>query len=134
MGSTRKFTRQLGTLLIAILVWISVGSAAFSFVVGHVIPGLIKALVALALLVIALKGRIYRKLDGRDIPTLSLLVLLLTVLLLVSFEVSQLRFGVSAFGGAETLPGLIRVGRAVGSFLLAAALAVEAIRLVVRRT
>jgi hypothetical protein len=128
MPVTRIFSRRLSLLLTAIVGWIALGSSAFSFSVGHPTAGLLKALVVIVLMALVIDGRLYRSLESRPISALSVIVLVLGVALLVAFEASQLRFAVAAFQGLRTVPGIVRVARAIGSFLLGAVLAVEGIR------
>jgi hypothetical protein len=128
MPATRIFSRRLSLLLTAIVGWIALGSSVFSFSVGRPTAGLLKALVVIVLIALVVDGRLCRSLESRPISALSVIVLVLGVALLIAFEASQLRFAVAAFQGLNTAPGIVRVARAIGSFLLGMVLVLEGIR------
>jgi len=71
MEAARSTTYRLLMLLLIILIWFGLGNAAFSFAIGKVVGGAIEFAVSLALIALAVEGRVVRLLEGRRLNSLS---------------------------------------------------------------
>lgn len=129
MEAVRSTTYRLLMLLLIILIWFGLGNAAFSFAIGKVVGGAIELAVSLALIALAVEGRVVRQLEGRRLNSLSLLVFALAALVLVYDGVESLRFNEISLLGEVYLPGIITIIRAVGEFVLGGVLIWETARL-----
>ncbi|HLC06429.1 MAG TPA: hypothetical protein VJK02_25635 [Anaerolineales bacterium] len=129
MEAARSTTYRLLMLLLIILIWFGLGNAAFSFAIGKVVGGAIEFAVSLALIALAVEGRVVRLLEGRRLNSLSLLVFAVAALVLVFDGVESLRFNETSLLGEVYLPGIITIVRAAGEFVLASVLIWEVGRL-----
>ena len=129
MEAARSTTYRLLMLLLIILIWFGLGNAAFSFAIGKVVGGAIEFAVSLALIALAVEGRVVRLLEGRRLNSLSLLVFAVAALVLVFDGVESLRFNETSLLGEVYLPGIITIVREAGEFVLASVLIWEVGRL-----
>jgi len=129
MEAARSTTYRLLMLLLIILIWFGLGNAAFSFAIGKVVGGAIEFAVSLALIALAVEGRVPDKHAGRRLNSLSLLVFAVAALVLVFDGVESLRFNETSLLGEVYLPGIITIVRAAGEFVLASVLIWEVGRL-----
>src|SRR3990172_3586815 len=129
MEGARGTNYRLLMLLLIILIWFGLGNAAFSFAIGKVVGGAIEFAVSLALIALAVEGRVVRLLEGRRLNSLSLLVFAVAALVLVFDGVESLRFNETSLLGEVYLPGIITIVRAAGQFVLASVLIWEVGRL-----
>jgi len=83
----------------------------------------------IALIALAVEGRVVRLLEGRRLNSLSLLVFAVAALVLVFDGVESLRFNETSLLGEVYLPGIITIVRAAGEFVLASVLIWEVGRL-----
>lgn len=130
MLTEKKTTRSLIVLLLVILIWYGLGTAAFSFSLGNVAGGAIELIVSIALGVAALEGRIIRLLQGRPVRWESVLAFSLVAVVLVYDAIQTLRLDQSTLLGDIYMPGVISIVRVVGLLLLTVALLWELGRLI----
>lgn len=112
-----------------ILIWVIVWNSIFAITTGQLLVGIVGGVVGLALIGMAIEGSVMRKLEGREVPDLALLMLGLIILVLVYGEIRDLIINDLEFLGEFYLPGLIALIRILGSFGLAALLIWETFKL-----
>ena len=130
MNKERVLSRRLILVVMLILIWVIVWNSIFAIATGQLLVGVVGGVVGLALIGMSIEGSVMRKLEGREVPDLALLMLGLIVLVLVYGEIRDLMINDLEFLGEFYLPGLIALIRILGSFGLAALLIWETIKLI----
>lgn len=130
MNKERALSRRLILVVMLILIWVIVWNSIFAIATGQLLVGVVGGVVGLALIGMSIEGSVMRKLEGREVPDLALLMLGLIVLVLVYGEIRDLTINDLEFLGEFYLPGLIALIRILGSFGLAALLIWETIKLI----
>lgn len=129
MNNKRALSNRLIAIVMLILIWVIVWNSIFAITTGQLLVGIVGGVVGLALIGMAIEGSIMRKLEGREVPDLALLMLGLIILVLVYGEIRDLIINDLEFLGEFYLPGLIALIRILGSFGLAALLIWETFKL-----
>jgi len=129
MNGKRIVSRRLLSVVWWILVWLIVWNSIFAVATGQMLVGAIGGVVGLAMIGVGVDGRVIRKLEGRELPNLSLLMFSLIIVVLIYGEVRDLMINELEFLGEFYLPGLISLVRIIGSFVLAALLIWESVKL-----
>lgn len=129
MNNKRALSNRLIGIVMLILIWVIVWNSIFAITTGQLLVGIVGGVVGLALIGMAIEGSIMRKLEGREVPDLALLMLGLIILVLVYGEIRDLIINDLEFLGEFYLPGLIALIRILGSFGLAALLIWETSKL-----
>ena len=129
MNNKRALSNRLIAIVMLILIWVIVWNSIFAITTGQLLVGIVGGVVSLALIGMAIEGSIMRKLEGREVPDLALLMLGLIILVLVYGEIRDLIINDLEFLGEFYLPGLIALIRILGSFGLAALLIWETFKL-----
>jgi len=130
MNKERALSRRLILVVMLILIWVIVWNSIFAIATGQLLVGVVGSVVGLGLIGMSIKGSVMRKLEGREVPDLALLMLGLIVLVLVYGEIRDLMINDLEFLGEFYLPGLIALIRILGSLGLAALLIWETIKLI----
>ncbi len=129
MNNKRALSNRLIAIVMLILIWVIVWNSIFAITTGQLLVGIVGGVVGLALIGMAIEGSVMRKLEGREVPDLALLMLGLIILVLVYGEIRDLIINDLEFLGEFYLPGLIALIRILGSFGLAALLIWETFKL-----
>lgn len=129
MNNKRALSNRLIAIVMLILIWVIVWNSIFAITTGQLLVGIVGGVVGLALIGMAIKSSVMRKLEGREVPDLALLMLGLIILVLVYGEIRDLIINDLEFLGEFYLPGLIALIRILGSFGLAALLIWETFKL-----
>ena len=129
MNNKRALSNRLIAIVMLILIWVIVWNSIFAITTGQLLVGIVGGVVGLALIGMAIEGSFMRKLEGREVPDLALLMLGLIILVLVYGEIRDLIINDLEFLGEFYLPGLIALIRILGSFGLAALLIWETFKL-----
>lgn len=129
MNNKRALSNRLIAIVMLILIWVIVWNSIFAITTGQLLVGIVGGVVGLALIGMAIEGSVMRKLEGREVPDLALLMLGLIILVLVYGEIRDLIINDLEFLGEFYLPGLVALIRILGSFGLAALLIWETFKL-----
>ena len=129
MNNKRALSNRLIAIVMLILIWVIVWNSIFAITTGQLLVGIVGGVVGLALIGMAIEGSIMRKLEGREVPDLALLMLGLIILVLVYGEIRDLIINDLEFLGEFYLHGLIALIRILGSFGLAELLIWETFKL-----
>ena len=129
MNGNRIVSRRLLVIVLWILIWLIIWNSIFAVATGQLLVGTIGGVVGLAMIGVGVDGRVIRRLEGRDLPNLSLLMFGLIIVVLVYGEIRDLMINDLELLGEFYLPGLIALIRILGSFVLSALLVWETVKL-----
>ncbi len=129
MDNKRILSRRLVLLVLGMLIWLAIWNSLFAFVTDQILIAAIGGIVGLVLIGVAVEGSLPRRFQGREMPNLSLIILVLIILVLVYGEIQDLTINSIEEQGEFYLPGLVALIRIVGSIILAALLTWETVNL-----
>ncbi len=129
MIEERVGSQRLAYILLALVAWVSLTSAAFSLATSNTLNAFISGLVGIAAIAAAIDGRVVKMIEGRVISTLGLMFLAAIAVVVVAFELGNLRTWDLVVDGEVRIPAVIRTVQTIGSLVLAVTLVAETIRI-----
>ena len=117
-----KLTRTLLYLIAAPIVWMSLLGGWFGLATGHTSSGIIFVTLAVVVAVIMLEGHLVGSLEGRTMPTGSLILVASITALVALDELANLVTSSPALFTALGFPVILSAAESVGFVLLAALL------------
>ena len=127
MTTTLVMTRRAGVLLSGVVIWMVLGASITYFALGHVLSGAISAAVTLLLVLVTIDGRLIRPLEGRPLPTASVMLIVAAMVLAGAVAVNSLLLSSVSLLGKTYWPGAISVVKDIGTLVLVGVVAWEII-------
>jgi len=133
MNLDRSAMGRLMTVAVITVVWVSLSSSLFAFLVGGFLDGALSLLIAVAVVVAARSERVRTALATRPLNPWGTLAFAVVAISVIVFESGNLRFQSLTFMGELDPAALVRTIGAIGSILLSALLLWEVVRAYLQR-
>lgn len=125
MVEDRVGTKRLAYILLTLVAWIGLTSAAFSLATDSVINAVVSGLVGLAAIVAAINGRVAKMISEQELSSVGLVIFAAIGVLVIFYELRSFTTWDLVIDGEIRISALIRTVTSVGSLVLSVALIAE---------